>query len=87
MRTLSTPAATALFLLAAAPGLADCDRVSVGTITREPEKDTVGFLCVPERVTQTGSVGWAPGKIVQVGVRTGDAERDTFGYVVLNLGE
>jgi hypothetical protein len=86
MHTFSTIfAATAFVLAAAAPALAQCGpAVQVGTLTSDPEKDTVGFLCEANAVTRTSSVTGTPRlEIVQVGARTREAERNTFGYAVI----
>jgi hypothetical protein len=51
----------------------------------DPEKDTVGFICLSQDVNVTGStvIRSQDGKwtIAPVGHASGDAERDTVGYV------
>jgi hypothetical protein len=58
--------------------------VQIGTGT-DPEKDTVGFICLSKDVEVTGStvIRSQDGKwmIAPIGHASGDAERDTVGYV------
>ena len=81
MRRLGIVAAAAFL---SAPALAICQSaVQVGTVTSDPEKDTLGFRCVLDDVTQTSlPSGVLRQKMVQIGVRTGQPEKDTFGYAL-----
>jgi hypothetical protein len=61
--------------------------IQIGTGT-DPEKDTVGFVCLSKDVEVTGSTiirskdgTWT---IAPVGHASGDPERDTVGYVPKN---
>jgi hypothetical protein len=48
---------------------------------RNPEKDTIGLVCGTGDVARTATVTkLSRMETRQFGVRTGDAERDTFGY-------
>ena len=87
MRRLTIIAATALLVAGAAPALATCEpTVQVGTFTGDPEKDTLGFVCVADHASHTSSLSGVPRReIVQIGVRTGQPETDTFGYALLPL--
>lgn len=78
-------AATALALTTAGPALAACGStqvVQVGDVSRNPEKDTFGLLCEPADVKRTSSLASSAHKErLQVGVNTGEAEKDTLGYL------
>jgi hypothetical protein len=78
----STVIATAFLVAAAGSALADCGpAVQVGALMSNPEKDTIGLLCRTGDVARTGAVtSLSRMETRQIGVRTGDAERDTFGY-------
>jgi hypothetical protein len=58
--------------------------IQIGT-GMDPEKDTVGFICLSQDVEVTGStvIRSQDGKwtIAPVGRASGEAERDTVGYV------
>ncbi len=58
--------------------------IQIGT-GNDPEKDTVGFICLSNDVNMTGStvVRTQEGKwtIAPVGHASGDPERDSVGYV------
>lgn len=86
MRTsITILAATALVLVAAGPALAGCGSTQVaqvGAINNDPEKDTFGLMCNSSDVERTGSITTrARGELLQVGMSTGEAEKDTLGYV------
>jgi hypothetical protein len=54
----------------------------------DPEKDTFGLFCVSDPASGKGSFGIVRGQeIVQVGIRTGERERDTFGYALTKTAE
>lgn len=76
-------AVTAASTIGSGPVLAMCSSphlVEVGATTGDKERDSVGLLCADPDVRETGVVGWER-RIDQVGQRTGEAEKDTFGYV------
>jgi hypothetical protein len=85
MRMLFTAATNALMLAVATTASAECDRTHVGTISREPEKDSIGCLSVglgdPTMPTHPRQ-----GRVVLIGVRHPDIERETVGYVPSNRG-
>jgi hypothetical protein len=54
----------------------------VGTPDSDPERETVGYLRARGEVDETGSLpGTPPSAIVPIGESTGDAEKDTLGYL------
>jgi hypothetical protein len=90
MRTSRTCyAAIALLVSGTAPALADCGPpAQVGTTTGDPEKDTFGLVCVSGTVSRTGPFNVVrSGKIIQVGIRTEEGERNTFGYALRKSAE
>jgi len=69
-----------------APGWSGCkgQPIQIGT-GADPEKDTVGFLCLSQDVETTGSTvirrqdgAWT---LAPVGQLTGSDEHDTYGYM------
>jgi len=81
-------AAATLVLVGINPALARCDssdqRIQVGSVTGDAEKDTFGLDCAGRDIEHTGSVALAArGKMGQIGLRMGDPEKDTWGYATL----
>jgi hypothetical protein len=79
---LTIALATGGLVLTTGSAFAGCNVISLGVAMDNPEQDTIGLVCDPER---TGSVGGtiAPSQrsTAQIGGATGDPEKDTFGYV------
>ena len=54
----------------------------LNTSSNDPEKDTFGLMCGTAEVERTGSIAaMSRGELLQVGVSTGEAEKDSLGYV------
>jgi hypothetical protein len=79
---LTIALATGGLVLTTGSAFAGCNVISLGVAMDNPEQDTIGLVCDPER---TGSVGGtiaaSQRSIAQIGGATGDPEKDTFGYV------
>ncbi|RDI62433.1 hypothetical protein [Microvirga subterranea] len=81
-----TIAAAAMMVISQGPTLADCRSsdlaIPFGAVSNDAEKDTFGFACTGVEVDRTGSTTMrAPMHVMQVGPSTGDAEKDSWGYV------